>query len=104
MNLTFTEKIKVKVIYLTLFSRCFTEQIANPVKFLLLFIDETVLAFLPFFHIYGLTIVLLHGLCDGVKLITFPKFTSQHFINGLRQYRPTFIPSVPPIGETCVHL
>lgn len=59
--------------------------------------NEVVLAFLPFFHIYGFTMILLHGLCQDVKLITFPKFTSQHFLTGLRQYRPTFIPSVPPI-------
>ncbi|XP_018576358.1 4-coumarate--CoA ligase 1-like [Anoplophora glabripennis] len=59
--------------------------------------DEVSLAFLPFFHIYGFMLILIHGLCDGLKLITFPKFTSQLFLTGLREYRPTFIPAVPPI-------
>ncbi|KAJ8919233.1 hypothetical protein NQ315_003816 [Exocentrus adspersus] len=62
--------------------------------------DETILAFLPFFHLYGFMLVLLHGLTRGAKLVTFPKFTSQHFIDGLRLYRPTVFHCTPPV----VHL
>lgn len=44
-------------------------------------------AILPFFHIYGLTIVMLRGLNKGCKLVSLPKLESDTFLNMLKNYR-----------------
>ncbi|XP_060864704.1 uncharacterized protein LOC132940916 [Metopolophium dirhodum] len=54
-------------------------------------------AILPFYHIYGLTMILLRGLSCGCKLVTLPKLESDLFLNILKNYKATLLYVVPPI-------
>lgn len=44
-------------------------------------------AILPFYHIYGLTIVMLNGLVNGSKLVSLPKLDSETFLNILKDHK-----------------
>jgi acyl-CoA synthetase (AMP-forming)/AMP-acid ligase II len=55
------------------------------------------LAFLPMFHIYGMTVVLLSGLATGMTLVTIPKFEPEQFLQALQEYRVTHLAVVPPV-------
>jgi len=55
------------------------------------------LAFLPMYHIYGLTVVLLGGLIAGIKLVTVPRFEPEPFLKALQEYRVTHLAVVPPV-------
>lgn len=54
-------------------------------------------AILPFYHIYGLTMILLRGLSYGCKLVTLPKLESDLFLNILKNYKATLLYVVPPM-------
>ncbi len=58
---------------------------------------EVVLAVLPFFHIYGLMLILLHGLRCGGTLISMARFDFVQFLECLQRYRVNVAPLVPPI-------
>ena len=49
--------------------------------------DDTMVAFLPFFHIYGLWIFLTYGLSQGVTLVTMPRFDLEQFLQLLQDHR-----------------
>ena len=55
------------------------------------------LAFLPMFHIFGLTVVLLGGLVTGMTLVTVPRFEPEPFLKALQDYRVTHLAVVPPV-------
>jgi len=59
--------------------------------------DDTVVAVLPFFHIYGLVVVLNLGLYHGATLVTLPRFELESFLAALERYGVTFASVVPPI-------
>jgi acyl-CoA synthetase (AMP-forming)/AMP-acid ligase II len=59
--------------------------------------DEVVIAVLPFFHIYGLVLILMDGLRRGATLVTMPRFDFVQFLECLQKYRVTTAPLVPPI-------
>jgi len=48
--------------------------------------DETFIAFLPFFHIYGKVVIMLSGLISGAKLVILPKFEPKLFLDTLQNY------------------
>jgi acyl-CoA synthetase (AMP-forming)/AMP-acid ligase II len=50
-------------------------------------------AVLPFFHIFGLTMVLLGSLAHGCKIVTLPKFEPKSFFKLLDQHQVLFVPS-----------
>ena len=48
-------------------------------------LQDTLAGLLPFFHIYGMIVVLMSGLVHGVRIVTFEKFepkvrTQQHYL------------------------
>lgn len=47
--------------------------------------QEVYICVLPFFHIYGMSAVMLTGLDHGAKLVTLPRFESESFLNCLYQ-------------------
>jgi acyl-CoA synthetase (AMP-forming)/AMP-acid ligase II len=55
------------------------------------------LAFLPMYHIYGLTVVLLGGLVAGLQLVTVPRFEPEPFLKALQDYHVTHLAVVPPV-------
>ena len=59
--------------------------------------QDRVIAVLPFFHIYGMQVVLNLALWRGATLVTMPKFDLEPFLGALQQYRITRAFVVPPL-------
>ncbi|MCU1509067.1 MAG: AMP-dependent synthetase [Glaciihabitans sp.] len=60
--------------------------------------DDRVLAVLPFFHIYGLTVLLNYALACRSSLVTMPKFELPEFLRIISEYRCTWVFIAPPIA------
>lgn len=59
--------------------------------------DDVVLATLPFFHIYGLVVILTLGLYRGATLVVFPRFELETVLEAIERHRITRLPLVPPL-------
>eukprot|EP00794_Sanderia_malayensis_P017433 gene17433-19177_t len=55
------------------------------------------LGLLPFFHIYGLSIILLSGLRNGETIVTLPKFEPQSFLQAIQDHKIDYLYLVPPL-------
>ncbi|CZR51084.1 probable 4-coumarate-CoA ligase 2 [Phialocephala subalpina] len=58
---------------------------------------DILMAFLPFFHIYGLTCLIHQAIYSGLTLIVMPKFDLEKFCSHIQEYKITFAYVVPPI-------
>ncbi|SLN29450.1 long-chain-fatty-acid--CoA ligase [Oceanibacterium hippocampi] len=56
---------------------------------------ETVLAVLPLFHIYALTVIMTLGIAGGARLILHPRFELEAVMTDLVKKKPTMFPGVP---------
>jgi len=52
---------------------------------------------LPFFHIYGLTVLMNLALSKGATVVTMPRFDLDEFLTLMQEHRVTFACLVPPI-------
>jgi acyl-CoA synthetase (AMP-forming)/AMP-acid ligase II len=59
--------------------------------------DERLVAFLPFFHIYGMTVIMNLGLLRGTTLVTMQRFELEPFLKAVQDHRATRIFLVPPV-------
>ncbi|NOZ78484.1 MAG: 4-coumarate--CoA ligase family protein [Acidobacteria bacterium] len=59
--------------------------------------DDILLGVLPFFHIYGFTVIMTFSLYRGAAIVTLPKFDLELFLRTIQEYRVTRIHVVPPI-------
>lgn len=59
--------------------------------------DDVVIAVLPFFHIYGMVVVMGGALREGATLVTLPRFDLVEFLETVQRYRATCLYLVPPI-------
>lgn len=59
--------------------------------------NEVFAALLPFYHIYGQTVILGAGLIKGNTLLIFPRLELEKFIRDLSKYRVTIFPGVPTL-------
>ncbi len=59
--------------------------------------NDTVMGVLPFYHIYGMVLILLLSLAKGNKVITIPRFDLEMFLQVMDKYEVTIAPLVPPI-------
>src|SRR5213080_3507680 len=59
--------------------------------------QDRIIAVLPFFHIYGMQVVLNLALWRGATLVTMPKFDLEPFLAALERYRITRAFVVPPL-------
>lgn len=53
---------------------------------------------LPFFHIYGLVVIMNFALMLGATVVTLPRFELEPFLETLQKYGVTFAHVVPPIA------
>jgi len=60
--------------------------------------DDRVLAVLPFFHIYGMTVLLNYALAGRSALVTMPRFDLTEFLRIIAEYRTTWLFIAPPIA------
>ena len=58
---------------------------------------DTTIAFLPFFHIYGLEVICLLGLWSGATLVVMPKFELEAYLDLVERHRATLLHVVPPV-------
>jgi long-chain acyl-CoA synthetase len=59
--------------------------------------EESTLAVLPLFHVYGLTLCLTTSLAAGGTLVLLPTFDPDLVLDAVRKHRPTIFPGVPPM-------
>ena len=59
--------------------------------------SDTVLGVLPFFHIYGMVVIMNLALHRGATVVTLPRFDLEQCLDTLQRYRITFANVVPPI-------
>lgn len=52
---------------------------------------------LPFFHLYGLVIVLFASLYTGAKVVTLPKFEPELFLSMIEKHRVSQAHLAPPM-------
>ncbi|HEY3067895.1 MAG TPA: 4-coumarate--CoA ligase family protein [Methylomirabilota bacterium] len=58
---------------------------------------DVAIAVLPFFHIYGLVVIMALGLAAGGTIVTMPRFDLAEFLGLVQKYRVTILPIVPPL-------
>jgi long-chain acyl-CoA synthetase len=60
---------------------------------------ETILAYLPFYHIYGQAVIMLGGLAQGYTLVIFTTPDLDDMLNAIESYKATIFFSVPSLYE-----
>ena len=60
--------------------------------------DDVVIGVLPFFHIYGMTVIMNMGLHSGVTTVTMPRFDLEQFLSIIQDHEVTRAYVVPPIA------
>ena len=59
--------------------------------------DDVALAVLPFFHIYGMNVIMNPALSAGATMVTMARFELGAFLRAIEQHRVTVLYAVPPI-------
>ncbi|MFD4368651.1 4-coumarate--CoA ligase family protein [Rhodococcus sp. NPDC058521] len=60
--------------------------------------DDNLLAVLPFFHIYGMTVLLNAALANRATLVTMPKFDLVEFLGNVAEKKCTYVFIAPPVA------
>ncbi|CAH2041123.1 unnamed protein product, partial [Iphiclides podalirius] len=61
--------------------------------------QESLMAVLPFYHMYGLSLIMLHKLSIGGKIVTLPKFETKTFLNAIEEHKTSILHIVPPLAS-----
>ncbi len=61
--------------------------------------EETTLAVLPLFHVFGLTLCLTTSFLVGATVVLVPRFDVGLVLAAIRKWKPTIFPGVPPIYQ-----
>jgi len=59
--------------------------------------EETVLGLLPFFHVYGMTTVMILSVMQAYKMVLLPKFDAAATLKTIQKQKPTLFPGAPTI-------
>lgn len=57
--------------------------------------QEVVLGVLPFFHVYGMTTVMILSVLQAQKMVLIPKFDVDTILKAIEKQRPTLFPGAP---------
>ncbi len=60
--------------------------------------DDTLIGVLPFFHIYGMVVIMNQGLRAGATIVTMPRFDLDQFLGLIAEHSVTTAYVVPPIA------
>lgn len=60
--------------------------------------DDVTVAFLPFFHIYGMTALMNLFLKRKAKIVTMPRFDLEMYLRLIQEHRATRLYIVPPVA------
>jgi acyl-CoA synthetase (AMP-forming)/AMP-acid ligase II len=72
--------------------------VAQSLAFLAAEPDDRVLAVLPFFHIYGMTVLLNLAFATRARLVTMPRFDLTEFLRIIQDHRINWVFIAPPIA------
>lgn len=59
--------------------------------------EEVILGVIPFFHVYGMTTVMILGVMQGYKMVLLPKFDVKTTLKTIHKQKPTIFPGAPTI-------
>ena len=59
--------------------------------------EDSLVGVLPFFHIYGMVLILNLAVYRGVTLVTMPRFELEQFLQIVQDYKITCLNLVPPL-------
>ncbi len=59
--------------------------------------SDSTIAVLPFFHIYGMVLILCLAIYRGALLVTMPRFELDQFLELIQKHKVTFLNLVPPL-------
>lgn len=59
--------------------------------------DDVMVGVLPFFHIYGMVLILNLAIYSGITLVTMPRFDLQQFLEAVQKYKISILNLVPPL-------
>ncbi len=60
--------------------------------------QSKIMAVLPFFHIYGMTVMMNNGIKKRATVVTLPKFDLVEFLRVIAEHRVTYVYIAPPIA------
>ena len=60
--------------------------------------DDVLIGVLPFFHIYGQTVIMNQGLRSGATIVTMPRFDLDQFLGLIAEHGVSRVYVVPPIA------
>src|SRR2546429_7544373 len=58
---------------------------------------DRILAVMPFFHVYGLTVVMNLAVLRGMTMVLIPRPDLKHMFLAIEKHRPRFFPGAPRI-------
>ncbi len=61
---------------------------------------ETLLAVLPFFHVFAMTVALNLAVKQGARIIIHPRFELKHVLTDIQEKKPTLMPGVSTLFAT----
>jgi len=59
--------------------------------------NDTIMGILPFFHIYGMVVIMNMSLSRGATIVTMPRFDMVQFLELVQKHKVTRVNLVPPI-------
>jgi len=59
--------------------------------------EDVIMGILPFYHIYGMVVILNMSLAQGATIVTMPRFDLPQFLELIQKHKITRINLVPPI-------
>ncbi len=60
--------------------------------------DDVIIGVLPFFHIYGMTVIMNIAVHHGATIVTMPRFDLEQFLTLIQKHKVTRAYIVPPIA------
>lgn len=64
--------------------------------------EERMLAVIPFFHVFAMTVAMNSAIAMGAEIIMLPRFEWKMLQATLRRTRPTIFPGVPTLFKACL--
>ncbi len=65
--------------------------------------EERVLAVLPFFHIFAMTVVMNYGIERAAELVIMPRFVLDDALKLIHKTKPTIMPGVPTLFNAIIN-
>ena len=62
--------------------------------------NERMLAVIPFFHVFAMTVAMNLAIANGMMMIIHPKFDLKHVLNDIDHKKPTLMPGVSTLYAT----